>query len=299
MASLKEIKNRISSVRSTLKITSSMKMVASAKLHRAQSAVENMRPYEAELAEILRELQASAPGAASSLAVRPARVAEEESDVAEKPVVAIIAFSSNSSLCGGFNSNVIKAVRAKVEALAADGKDVVVYSVGRKMSEAMNRLGYQSPSDLNELVAHVSYDPAADLAQSMMDAFVEGKYETVYLVYNHFVSTSSQVPVCEQFLPMEAPAEVTSADAEACEYILEPSAAELLETLIPKVMKLKLYTAVLDSAAAEHAARTVAMQTASDNAENILGELTLEYNKSRQQKITSEILDLVGGSMLQ
>lgn len=286
MSSLKEIKNRIASVKSTLKITTAMKMVASAKLHKAQMAVENMRPYEAQLGGMLASLSRRATASLSRVPEKSGRVA-------------VVAFSSNSSLCGGFNSNVIKAARAKVEELAAreEVSEVQVFSVGRKMADAMKRLGYESPRDLSELAAHGGYEGAAELAQSLIDAYCEGKYDEVHLVYNHFVSTGLQVPQSKVYLPFEIE---KSADAASEEdgYILEPSAAELLESLLPKVLRLEVYTVLLDSIASEHAARTVAMQTASDNAENILAELTLEYNKGRQQKITSEILDIVGGTMV-
>lgn len=284
MSSLKEIKNRIASVKSTLKITSAMKMVASAKLHKAQQAVENMRPYEAQLSGMLRSLQSRA-GASGSI---------QRPDV-RSGRVAVVAFSSNSSLCGGFNANVIKLAKAKVEELSASC-EVEVHSVGRKMAEAMKRLGYVSPEDYTSLAAHGGYEGAAALAQKMIDAYTSGTYDEVYLIYNHFISTGVQKPVCERYLPV-AEASVAS-ESEGVEYILEPSASELLEELIPKVLRLGVYTVLLDSMASEHAARTVAMQTATDNGENILSELTLEYNKGRQQKITSEILDIVGGSML-
>lgn len=287
MASLKEIKGRIASVKSTLKITSAMKMVASAKLHKAQTAIESMLPYEQKLQQILRELLAS--------------VKLEGNDLtAQKPLdgatVAIVAFSSNSSLCGGFNANVIKETKARIAELKAAGvKDIVVYSVGKKMAEAMKKLGYPSPEDLNDLLAHQSHESAAAFAQSLVAAFISGKYAQVELVYNHFVSTSTQKVLRSTYLPMT----ISSVEGQAPvsdDVILEPSGEELLQALLPRVLSLGIYTTILDTTAAEHAARTVAMQTATDNGNNILQELTLEYNKSRQQKITSEILDLVAGS---
>ena len=302
MPSLKEIKGRIASVKSTLKITSAMKLVASAKLRKAQQAIEGMRPYERKLQEMLAHLTRHAGGSGvvlSSASLRdPIRAyapesttPEPEPEVSKK--VAIVAFASNSSLCGAFNAN---AVRLALETIQSFGDaQVTVYSVGRKMAEAMKKVGHPSPADYQHLPDKPSYTEAAVLAEQLMEDFREGRVDRVELVYNHFVSSSKQVPVRETFLPMEAviPSEAKESETD---YILEPSARELLEELLPKSQKLKFYTALLDSNASEHAARTVAMQTATDNGEDLLQELTLQYNKSRQQKITAEILDLAGGS---
>ena len=293
MPSLKEIKGRIGSVKSTLKITSAMKLVASAKLRKAQQTIEGMRPYERKLQEMMERLVAQAGGKGTSQ--WSARTVQgEEGPVRQK--VALVAFASNSSLCGAFNAN---AVRLALETLRSYGDaDVTVYSVGRKMAESMRKVGKPSPADYQSLADKPSYAPAAELASSLMDAFLEGRLDRVDLVYNHFVSSGKQVAVCETLLPMGnvIPSGVESVAKESeTDYILEPSAAELLEELLPKSLRLKFYTALLDSNASEHAARTVAMQTATDNGEDLLQELTLQYNKGRQQKITSEILDLAGG----
>ena len=296
MPSLKEIKGRIGSVKSTLKITSAMKLVASAKLRKAQQTIEGMRPYERKLQEMMERLVAQAGGAGTSeWSARPA--VEDEDAAPARQKVALVAFASNSSLCGAFNANV---VRLALETLRSYGDaDVTVYSVGRKMAESMKKAGKTSPEDYQKLADNPSYAPAAELAGALMDDFREGRLDRVDLVYNHFVSSGKQVPVRETLLPMDP---VISSEAEGevekseRDYILEPSAAELLENLIPKSLRLKFYTALLDSNASEHAARTVAMQTATDNGEDLLQELTLQYNKGRQQKITSEILDLAGGS---
>lgn len=288
MASLKEIKGRISSVKSTLKITSAMKMVASAKLHKAQNAITNMLPYERKLREMLRLLLASASlEGGSSLA--------EES---QTHTVALVAFSSNSSLCGGFNANVIKEVKARIAEIEASGERVEVIGVGRKVAESLKKAGYPSADDWSGLVAHSSYAEADSLARMLQERFEAGAYSRVELIYNHFVSTATQTVTRDVYLPMtldvrpDAMDELTEDDI-----IIEPSPEEMLAEMLPRVRSLHLYTVVLDSVAAEHAARTAAMQTATDNGENILQELTLEYNKGRQQKITSEILDIVGGSM--
>ena len=292
MPTLKEIKGRIGSVKSTLKITSAMKLVSSAKLHKAQQATEAMRPYEEALLGILASLRGTAPEAPSAhQPVEPQASSPSEDSEARRPT-AIVAIASNSSLCGGFNSNII----AKVREVRKPGD--VVYSIGRKMADAMRRDGFATPEDLNALIEHPSYGPAADLVSRLMEDCAKGLLEKVLLVYTHFVSTARQVPVVEVLVSSNPSAHAVILSAgEESEILIEPGRKELLEALEPKTIKLKLYAALLDSAAAEHAARTVAMQTATDNAENLLAELTLQYNKGRQQKITSEILDLAGGQM--
>lgn len=282
MATLREIKGRISSVRSTLKITSAMKLVSSSKLRRAQNAIESMRPYQRQMDGILQ-------------ALLEAGAKMPEAHVEKGAPLAIVAVSSNASLCGGFNSSVI----AKAKAVLADNRDALVYCVGRKVADAMRKMGKPSPENLNDLSEKPAYGPAAELAGRLMEDFEEGRISGVVLVYSHFVSAAKQVPVAEQLLPATAviPGETEGEAGEYADFIVEPSAQEMLSALLPKSIKLKLYTALLDSAASEHAARTIAMQTATDNGENLLAELTLIYNKTRQQKITTEILDLAGGKI--
>ena len=291
MPSLKEIKGRIGSVQSTLKITSAMKLVASAKLRKAQQTIEGMRPYERKLQGMLDHLVASGAKLSGEYTRTPAEDAAGQR-------IALVAFASNSSLCGAFNAN---AVRLTLETIRSYGEaDVTVYSIGRKMADAMRKAGKPSPADYQKLADKPSYSPAAELAEKLMEEFLAGRLDRIDLVYNHFVSSGKQVPVRETLLPMTS---VISSGAEVekseIDYILEPSASALLADLVPKSLRLKFYTALLDSNASEHAARTVAMQTATDNGEDLLQELTLQYNKSRQQKITSEILDLAGGSQQQ
>ena len=315
MPSLKEIKGRIGSVQSTLKITSAMKLVASAKLRKAQQTIEGMRPYERKLQGMLDHLVASGAKLSGEYTRTPATGPD-----APGQRIALVAFASNSSLCGAFNAN---AVRLTLETLRSYGDaDVTVYSIGRKMADAMRKAGKPSPADYQKLADKPSYAPAAALAENLMEDFLAGRLDRIDLVYNHFVSSGKQVPVRETLLPMEIsplaslgrndketvissgaegdtsviPSEAKESDID---YILEPSASALLADLVPKSLRLKFYTALLDSNASEHAARTVAMQTATDNGEDLLQELTLQYNKSRQQKITSEILDLAGGSQQQ
>ena len=310
MPSLKEIKGRIGSVQSTLKITSAMKLVASAKLRKAQQTIEGMRPYERKLQGMLDHLVASGAKVSGEYTRTPA-------EGAGKLRVALVAFASNSSLCGAFNAN---AVRLTQETIRSYGEaDVTIYSIGRKMADSMRKAGHPSPADYQKLADKPAYAPAAELAEQLMADFLAGRLDRIDLVYNHFVSSGKQVPVRETLLPMEISplaslgrndkdAVISSEDSSVIpseakesevDYILEPSASALLADLLPKSLRLKFYTALLDSNASEHAARTVAMQTATDNGEDLLQELTLQYNKSRQQKITSEILDLAGGSQQQ
>lgn len=357
MPSLKEIKGRINSISSTLAITSAMKMVAAAKLQKAQMAIQNMLPYERRLYSMLVDLMGAmniSAAASEDGSVRGSGSAERGfaqsgdrlslsnrhdlagmdgaySLMAQREVrkVAIVAFASNSSLCGAFNSNVIREATAVINEYRASGlrdSDIVVYSVGRKMAEAMRKLGFPSPADFTKMSDSPSYEAASALAQELLDGFVSGRFDKVELVYNHYKSTSSQPTTRQTYLPLslaDATADLqagkiadsasesdTNRVAEPVgapvvrqgsptteDLIVEPSKEALIATLLPKVIRLRIFTTLLDSAAAEHAARTVAMQLATDNGNDLLQELTLEYNKGRQQKITSEILDLVGGSM--
>lgn len=357
MPSLKEIKGRINSISSTLAITSAMKMVAAAKLQKAQMAIQNMLPYERRLHSMLIDLMGAmniSAAASEDGFVRGSGSAERGFDqsgdrlslsnrhdlagmdgayslMAQREVrkVAIVAFASNSSLCGAFNSNVIREATAVINEYRASGlrdSDIVVYSVGRKMAEAMRKLGFPSPADFTKMSDSPSYEAASALAQELLDGFVSGRFDKVELVYNHYKSTSSQPTTRQTYLPLslaDATADLqagkiadsasesdTNRGAEPVgapvvrqgsptteDLIVEPSKEALIATLLPKVIRLRIFTTLLDSAAAEHAARTVAMQLATDNGNDLLQELTLEYNKGRQQKITSEILDLVGGSM--
>lgn len=357
MPSLKEIKGRINSISSTLAITSAMKMVAAAKLQKAQMAIQNMLPYERRLHSMLIDLMGAmniSAAASEDGSVRGSGSAERGFDrsgdrlslsnrhdlagmdgayslMAQREVrkVAIVAFASNSSLCGAFNSNVIREATAVINEYRASGlgdADITVYSVGRKMAEAMKKLGFPSPADFTKMSDSPSYEAASALAQELLDGFVSGRFDKVELVYNHYKSTSSQPTIRQTYLPLslaDATADIqvgkitdsasesdTNRGAEPVgapvvrqgsptteDLIVEPSKEALIATLLPKVIRLRIFTTLLDSAAAEHAARTVAMQLATDNGNDLLQELTLEYNKGRQQKITSEILDLVGGSL--
>ena len=290
MSSLREVKDRIASVRSTLKITSAMKLVASSKLRRAQKAIETLRPYEETLSSILASLTA-ADYASQGLGVQGSiNLGQRTPDKQGRTVV--VAFSSNSSMCGAFNNNAIKKA---LEVLSGVKGPVEVWTFGKKAAEAVRKAGFPPAKDFMDVVAHPGFDAVAAASSELRKLYSEGEVSSVVLVYNHFVSTGRQQVVVEPFLPFEAPQTEVKEDPEE-HFILEPSREELLRSLIPQVLDLKLYAALLDSSAAEHAARMIAMQAATDNGEGLLSELTLEYNKGRQQKITSEILDLAGGA---
>lgn len=319
MPSLKEIKNRVESVNSTLKITSAMKMVASAKLHKAQTAIGNMLPYEDMLHRMLANLIAYKRNSdnrkeASKFLPSNSEASDIDSELEllcnprKVRKVAIVAYSSNSSLCGGFNSNAIKFAMSVIDKYLEEGlseSDITVFSVGRKMADAMKKRGFESPTDYTNLSERPSYDEAAELAAELVQGFMTGRFDKVELLYNHFKSTSSQPSISETYLPLELMPIADNAEAAEqadnrgwqFDYIVEPNVNVLLDDLLPKVMMLKMYAVQLDTNAAEHAARTVAMQTATDNGNEILQNLTLEYNKGRQQKITNELQDIVGGTL--
>ncbi len=310
MSGLKEIKTRIASVKNTLKITSAMKMVASAKLHKAQSIIGNKLPYEQQLRRILAGLLQSDElrealqrelkmGGNSPVALQDVGI----DDYPSKPDiqrVAVVAFSSNSSLCGAFNANVIKKFNGTIEALRARGyadSDIDVFAVGRKMADAARKAGLALRRDCSGMADKPSYENASDLADDLIDSFTEGEVSQVIFVYSHFASTASQPPVRENYLPLALRDFGAAAETFPVDYTLEPDPLTLVKALLPKVLLLKMYTVLLDANAAEHAARTMAMQIATDNAQDLISELTLAYNKGRQQEITAEILDLIGGTM--
>jgi F-type H+-transporting ATPase subunit gamma len=322
MPSLKEIKGRIASVNSTRKITSAMKMVASSKLHHAQIAIQNMLPYESMLEHILLSFLAAEAEAQTIFdQVRPVKRA------------ALVVISSNSSLCGGFNANIIrklqKTANAYIQELGAE--NVEIYPIGRKVTEKARKLGYIVKGDRSTLVDKPNVHACIDLAMELGERFANGELDSVEIIYHHFKSAGSQILTTKQFLPIDIEEELNRdherdltsriATKKAVDYlkrkrqarqeenagrevqplndnfIVEPDMNTVLSQLMPKYAHLMLYTAVLDSVASEHAARMVAMQTATDNADELLRQLNLQYNKGRQQAITSELLDIVGGSI--
>ena len=294
MASLKEVKNRISSVKSTRQITSAMKMVASAKLHKAQGRIENMLPYQRKLNEILTNFLST-----------DATIESPYTD--ERPVgrVAIVAFSSNSSLCGAFNSNVAKMLERTLEEYQSLGREnIQIYPVGKKVEEAVKKLGFVPQGSYQEMADKPSYMQAYELAGTLIKEFLEGRVDKVELIYHHFKSTGSQILTRDEYLPInldkvaeEATESTAGKSSFNNDYIVEPSAARLITELLPKVLSQKIYTVLLDSNTSEHAARMLAMQAATDNANELIQDLTKQYNKSRQQAITNELLDIIGGSM--
>ena len=294
MASLKEVKNRISSVKSTRQMTSAMKMVASAKLHKAQGRIENMLPYQRKLNEILTNFLST-----------DATIESPYTD--ERPVgrVAIVAFSSNSSLCGAFNSNVAKMLERTLEEYQSLGREnIQIYPVGKKVEEAVKKLGFVPQGSYQEMADKPSYMQAYELAGTLMKEFLEGRVDKVELIYHHFKSTGSQILTRDEYLPInldkvaeEATESTAGKSSFNNDYIVEPSAARLITELLPKVLSQKIYTVLLDSNTSEHAARMLAMQAATDNANELIQDLTKQYNKSRQQAITNELLDIIGGSM--
>lgn len=291
MASLKEVKTRIASVNSTRKITSAMKMVASSKLHRAQQAIESMRPYERQLTRIMSTFVGSMDGE-----VDTAYAAQRD----VKRVV-IVLFTSNSSLCGGYNANAVKAFVKKVEEYRSSNIEVCrVYAMGKKAAEAVGKLKNFDLVDKSALLDHPSYQEAAKVASELMDLYVKGDIDEVDLIYHHFKSAGTQILTTETFLPIDLHTDSTEEGAtNNLNFIVEPSIGDIVNQLIPKSLHLRLYTALLDSLASEHAARVIAMQVATDNADDLLRELTLTYNKTRQQAITNELLDIAGGSAAQ
>ena len=294
MASLKEVKGRITSINGTLKITSAMKIVASSKLHKAQEAIENMLPYERRLHRMLTDLLGSGLRVDSPFSVKR-----------EVKKVALVVFASNSSLCGGFNMNVIRHLTVWVEKYTAQvGKEnILIYPVGRKMADAVKKLGFTPMGDYQHMSGKPNYREASELAAELMKRFVRGEIQQVELLYNHFKSNSTQVLTQETFLPIDLgvsnqPDEDTAElSGELADYILEPSVAGRVRQRLLKVLHLERFTGFLDSAASEHAARMMAMQVATDNANDLIQDLTLIYNKSRQQAITNELLDIIGGSL--
>lgn len=295
MASLKEVKNRINSVKSTRQITSAMKMVASAKLHKAQGRITSMLPYQRKLNEILTNfLRTEASFDSAYTAQR------------EVSRVAIVACSSNTSLCGAYNSNVVRLLEKAVESYQPLGKEnILIYPVGKKIEEAVTKLGCVKQGSYQKLVDVPAYADAYQLAAELMASFAENKVDRVELIYHHFKSMGSQILVRENYLPIDL-----SKMADAVEdgiagqargfnndYIVEPSVGKVISELLPMVLCQKIYTMLLDSVTSEHAARMMAMQVATDNADDLIQELTIQYNKTRQQSITNELLDIIGGSM--
>jgi F-type H+-transporting ATPase subunit gamma len=281
MANLKEIRNRITSIKSTMQITSAMKMVSAAKLKKAQDAITAMRPYASKLTELLQSISATLDG----------NVGGAYSEQREVNKVLLVAVTSNRGLCGGFNSSIIKKTISTINE-KYNGVDVDVFTIGKKGNDILSK-EHNVVENNNAIFDDLTFDNTAAIAQHLMDVFVEGLYDRIEIIYNRFKNAATQIAMVEQFLPIQP---VESDSNVTLDYIFEPSKEEIILELIPKSLKTQLYKAIRDSFAAEHGARMTAMHKATDNATELRDELLLTYNKARQAAITNEILEIVGGA---
>jgi len=285
MALLKEIKSRLQSVHSTRKITTAMMMVSSAKLLKTQQLIETLYPYEQKLSHLMLQLLQGEELFRSPYTQRR-----------EVKRVAIVVFSSNTGLAGRFNHNIINRLSSVRESYIHLGEEnVLIYPIGNKVAKAAQKMGMTPAGDYEAIATKPSYQATQMIAQELMRLFINGKVDRVELIYHHFISKGSQEVRQEIFLPVELP--VGGSEIPDQEYIVEPDRIILLEKLLPKVIQMKLYTTHIDSVTSEHAARMTAMQIANDNADDLIDELKLEYNKVRQQSITNELLDIAGGTV--
>jgi len=282
MANLKEIRIRITSVGSTMQITSAMKMVSAAKLKRAQDAITQIRPYANKLTELLVNLSSTLDSS-------------EGGSYSEKrgiKKVLLVTITSNRGLCGGFNANVIKKAKSLIINEYKDAQTEIL-SIGKKSSEDFTKNSFNVLSTHDNLYSDLTFDNTSEIAQSIMNSFIDGQYDKVVLLYNQFKNAATQIVMNEPYLPVETPEE---SEVLIGDYIFEPNQKDIVETLIPKSLKTQLFKAILDSYASEHGARMTAMHKATDNAGELKKELTLQYNKARQAAITGEILEIVGGA---
>ncbi|WP_136667540.1 ATP synthase F1 subunit gamma [Flavobacterium sp. H122] len=280
MANLKEIRNRITSVSSTMQITSAMKMVSAAKLKKAQDAITAMRPYAEKLTELLQNLSATLEG----------EVGGAYTSQREVKKVLLVAVTSNRGLCGAFNSNIIKEVKNITDKYK--GVSVDVLTIGKKGNDILRKT-YNVVDNKSSIFDDLTFENASAVASELTEKFIAGEYDRIELVYNQFKNAATQIVKTEQFLPL---APIAKGEAVTGDYIFEPSKEEIVMTLIPKSLKTQLYKAIRDSFAAEHGARMTAMHKATDNATELRNQLKLTYNKARQAAITGEILEIVGGA---
>ena len=281
MANLKEIRNRISSVSSTMQITSAMKMVSAAKLKKAQDAITAMRPYADKLTELLQSLSATLDADSGSKFAKQREVNK----------VLVVAITSNRGLCGAFNSNILKEVGRLTNETYAN-QEVSYVTIGKKANDALSKSG-NIIANYSEIFDDLTFDNVSKIAQMLMDKFVEGEFDKIEIVYNKFKNAATQIVMTEQFLPIVP---VEGEAATNADYIFEPSKVEIVEQLIPKSLKTQLFKGIRDSFASEHGARMTAMHKATDNATELRDQLKLTYNKARQAAITNEILEIVGGA---
>ncbi|WP_188361570.1 ATP synthase F1 subunit gamma [Flavobacterium orientale] len=280
MANLKEIRNRITSVSSTMQITSAMKMVSAAKLKKAQDAITAMRPYAEKLTELLQSLSASLEGEVGGAFTTQREIKK----------VLVVVITSNRGLCGAFNSNVVK--QAKVIADSYAGKQVDIFTIGKKGNDVLRKT-HEVVENRSDVYDDLTFDNVAQIAEHLTNLFTTGVYDRIEIVYNQFKNAATQIVQTEQFLPL---APLVGAVTTSSDYIFEPSKEEIVITLIPKSLKTQLYKSIRDSFAAEHGARMTAMHKATDNATELRNQLKLTYNKARQASITNEILEIVGGA---
>jgi F-type H+-transporting ATPase subunit gamma len=281
MANLKEIRNRIASVSSTMQITSAMKMVSAAKLKKAQDAITAMRPYSNKLTELLQALSATLDADSGS----------KYSVQREVNNVLVVAITSNRGLCGAFNSNIIKQTNVLINDVYGN-KNVSVLAIGKKANDAFTKQN-RVIANKSEVFDDLTFDNVAEIAEMLMEKFVEGDFDKIELVYNNFKNAATQIIMTEQFLPIVPIEDEANANLD---YLFEPSKQEIVETLIPKSLKTQLFKGIRDSFASEHGARMTAMHKATDNATELRDQLKLTYNKARQASITNEILEIVGGA---
>ncbi|TBW27768.1 ATP synthase F1 subunit gamma [Gramella sp. KN1008] len=281
MANLKELRSRITSVSSTMQITSAMKMVSAAKLSKAQDAITSMRPYAEKLTQLLQDLSATLDDDSGS------KYAEER----EVKKVLIVAISSNKGLAGAFNTNIIKKVKSKIQEEYQD-KEVEVYSLGKKANDILKKT-YPVHTNNNGIFDELTFENVSEIAEELMQLFLDGKFDRIDIVYNQFKNAATQIVMDEQFLPIQT---FESESNKQLDYIFEPSKLEIVKDLIPKSLKMQLFKGLRDSFAAEHGARMTAMHKATDNAKELRDDLKLSYNKARQASITNEILEIVGGA---
>jgi len=283
MANLKEIRNRITSIKSTMQITSAMKMVSAAKLKKAQDAITAMRPYSLKLTELLQNLSATLDNDAGGAYSTQREVSK----------VLLVAITSNRGLCGGFNSSITKTV-VRTIAEKYSTADVDILAIGKKGGDVLSK-AHNVVAKKNDIFDDLTFDNVALVAEELMEMYVDGSYDKIEIVYNQFKNAATQIPQVEQFLPIK-PIEGGDVNAVNSDYIFEPSKEEIVEALIPKSLKNQLYKALRDSFASEHGARMTAMHKATDNATDLRDDLLLTYNKARQAAITNEILEIVGGA---
>lgn len=286
MASLREIKSKIQSTKSTQQITSAMRMVSTVKLQKAQRIIERFFPFQQQISQLLNNFLSTEENSSS--------VFEE---VREVKRVAIVAFSSNMSLCGSFNTNVAKQLTKTIHEYEHLGKDnLLLYPIGKKIAQVVKKLGYIPIANYDELASNPSYEVATTIADQLMTKFNTKNIDKVIVIYHHFKSKGSQILQQKDMLPLSLIELKEKEHDTFTQYIVEPDKKTILEELIPKVIRIQLYSYLLESFASEHAARTIAMQGATDNADDMLEELSLLYNKSRQQSITNELLDIIGAT---